>query len=115
MAPQIFGETRHKIEQVLIKMENDIKDNLTIADYAAEVHLSVDRFSHLFSETMGISPHKYMLEIKINKAKQLFRQTDLNVREVAEFVGISDPLYFSRLFKKQTGVTPTDYRNENNR
>ncbi len=110
-----LGETRQKIEHVLIKMENDIKDNFTVADYAAEIHLSVDRFSHLFTETMGVSPHRYMLDLKINKAKQLFRQTDLNVREVAEFVGITDPLYFSRLFKKHTGVTPTDYRNENNR
>lgn len=108
-----FGETRQKIEQVLILMENDLKDNLTVADYAAEIHLSVDRFSHLFTETMGVSPHRYMLELKIGKAKQLFRQTDLNVREVAEFVGIGDPLYFSRLFKKHTGFTPTSYRYEN--
>lgn len=110
-----YGEARQKLERVLIKMENDIKENFTLADYAAEIHLSVDRFSHLFTETMGVSPHRYILDLKINKAKQLFRQTDLNVREVAEFVGISDPLYFSRLFKKQAGVTPTDYRNENNR
>lgn len=112
---QTYGDTRQKIEQVLVIMENDIKGSLTVADYAAEIHLSADRFSHLFTETMGVSPHRYMLDLKINKAKQLFRQTDLNVREVAEFVGISDPLYFSRLFKKQAGVTPTDYRNENNR
>ncbi len=109
---QTFGETRQKIEQILIKMENDIKDNFTVADYAAEIHLSADRFSHLFTETMGVSPHRYMLELKINKAKQLFRQTDLNVREVAEFVGIVDSLYFSRLFKNYTGFTPTQYRNE---
>ena len=109
-----FGETRQKIEQVLIKMENGIKDNLTVADYAAEIHLSADRFSHLFTETMGVSPHRYMLELKLNKAKQLFRQTDLNVKEVAEFVGIADPLYFSRLFKKHLGISPTDYRKENN-
>ena len=111
---QTFGEARQKIEQVLIMMENDIKENHTVADYAAEIHLSADRFSHLFTETMGVSPHRYMLDLKINKAKQLFRQTDLNVREVAEFVGISDPLYFSRLFKNHTGLSPTSYRNQNN-
>ncbi len=109
-----YGEARQKIEQVLIKMENDIKGSFTVADYATEIHLSVDRFSHLFTETMGVSPHRYMLGLKISKAKQLFRQTDLNVREVAEFVGIDDPLYFSRLFKKHTGFTPTGYRNQNN-
>lgn len=101
-----------KIEHVLLKMENSLTKNYTLSDYAKEIHLSPGRFSHLFTETMGVSPHQYILNLKIEKAKQLFRQTDQNVQEVAEFTGFDDPLYFSRIFKKHVGMTPTAYKSQ---
>ncbi len=99
-----------QINAVLLQMETDIRKNTPLKNYAKIMNLSVSRFSHIFTSEIGIPPHKYILQLKINKASQLLRQTDMNVGEIAQFVGFSDPLYFSRLYKKSTGMTPMDYK-----
>ena len=102
--------TKQKIEKIIIKMESNITNNFTVKDYADELFLSVDRFSHLFTETVGIPPHRYMLTLKMNRAKQLLIQTDNSISEIAKFIGFADPLYFSRIFKKHCGSTPMQFR-----
>ena len=86
--------------------------DLPIAEYARLSHLSESRFTHLFHEVMGKSPVGYLTEIRVQRAKELLRDTSLPVLEIAASVGIKNPYYFSRFFKKQTGLSPTDYRKE---
>lgn len=67
--------------------------------------------SRLFKEYKGISPCEYVTQIRISKAKQMITDSfDINVSDVATAVGFSDPSYFSRLFKQQIGMLPTEYR-----
>lgn len=99
-----------QINAVLLDMETNLRKNYPIERYAALLNLSVSRFAHLFAKEVGISPHKYILQLKITKASQLLRQTDMAVGEVAQFVGFQDPLYFSRIYKKSTGLTPMEYK-----
>jgi len=81
------------------------------ADRYAEVcHLSVYRFIHKFREVTGQSPLEYLTGIRIAAAKELLANSSYNVAEVAGVVGYENPLYFSRLFKKVTGVSPKAYR-----
>ncbi len=101
---------KQKIEKILLKMESNITSNFSVKDYADELFLSVDRFSHLFTETVGVPPHRYMLTLKMNRAKQLLIQTDHSISEIAKFIGFGDPLYFSRIFKKHCGSTPMQFR-----
>lgn len=105
-----INTNKQKIEKTLIKMESNITNNLSLKDYADELYLSVDRFSHLFTETVGVPPYKYILSLKMTRAKQLLRQTEHSISEIAKFIGYQDPLYFSRIFKKHCGVTPMQYR-----
>lgn len=105
-----INTNKQKIEKTLIKMESNITNNLSLKDYADELYLSVDQFSHLFTETVGVPPYKYILSLKMTRAKQLLRQTEHSVSEIAKFIGYQDPLYFSRIFKKHCGVTPMQYR-----
>lgn len=105
-----INTSKQKIEKILLKMESNITSNFTVKDYADELFLSVDRFSHLFTEIVGTPPHRYMLTLKINRAKQLLIKTDHSVAEIAKFIGFSDPLYFSRIFKKHCGLTPMQFR-----
>ncbi len=105
-----YTTTKQKIEKILLKMESNITNNFTIKDYADELFLSVDRFSHLFTETVGVPPHRYMLSLKMTRAKQLLMQTEHSISEISKFIGFQDPLYFSRIFKKHCGVTPMQYR-----
>lgn len=77
---------------------------------ADELHLSVSRFSHLFTETMGVSPHKFLIRFRMDKAKELLLYSSMSIGEVSENVGFADPLYFSRLFRRYAGCSPKSYR-----
>lgn len=77
---------------------------------AAECHLSVSRFTHLFREVTGKSVLSFTQAMRIDRARELLLATDLSVREIAEAVGFADQNYFSRLFKKITGKSPRDVR-----
>jgi len=83
---------------------------LTLDELAAMTGYSKSRFSHLFAEAMGISPIQYQNDLRLNAARELLSSTNLTVADVARSCGFSDPLYFSRCFRKKYGVSPTEYR-----
>lgn len=71
------------------------------------IHLSEDRFNHLFRECMGVSPLQYINRIRLQKAMQLLKAGEYSSTEVAEMVGFTDYNHFGRLFRKTYGCTPT--------
>lgn len=73
-------------------------------------HISPSRFRLLFREATGLSPMDYITVLRLNHACQLMLQTDNQLGEIAQTVGFSDQLYFSRVFKKRTGLAPSAYR-----
>ncbi|MGN1250988.1 MAG: helix-turn-helix domain-containing protein [Candidatus Spyradocola sp.] len=77
---------------------------------AERVNLSLSRFTHVFTDAIGVSPYHYLLNLRIARAKELLECSALRVGEIAESVGFSDPLYFSRIFRKYAGVSPRAYR-----
>lgn len=83
---------------------------ISITLLAEKACLSKSRFLHSFKENVGTSAYSYIVNIKIEKAKELLLSTDMNISTVAETVGYSDSLYFSRLFKKHIGISPKEYR-----
>lgn len=100
----------NRIEQVCRKIIRNYGTDIDISEYAAECNISKSRFLHLFKESTGTSPQNYIISIRIKKACELLENTDLSILKVAEQVGICDQNYFSRLFKKHTGISPTEYR-----
>ena len=70
--------------------------------------LSPSRFRALFNEYIAISPIKYIERLKIDRAYSLLRSGNLSVSEVSYMIGINDPAYFTRFYKKITGRKPTD-------
>ncbi|MDD6484791.1 MAG: AraC family transcriptional regulator [Clostridiales bacterium] len=91
-------------------MHEHYAENISIDRYAKMASLSSSRFIHAFTETIGISPKQYLLQIKFERAIELLSNTDLSVAQISELVGISDGNYFSRIFKKHTGHPPGFYR-----
>lgn len=81
-----------------------------ICDY---LNISISHFSSIFKEATGKTFIEVLTNIRMEKAKQLLRQTSLKNYEIAEKVGFSDPHYFSIAFKKTTGMTPKEYAKEN--
>ena len=67
-------------------------------------------FAHAFREATGVAPHRYVLELRVNRAKTLLRQSDLPITEVAERVGCSSHSHFSVLFHRVAGLTPRQFR-----
>ena len=91
-----------------------IKDNfvrkLTVSEVASQLHLSPKYLSNLFHDELKISPKQYILDTRMKRACELLAINSLSVTDIANSVGYSDPLNFSKLFKKFYGVSPRKYR-----
>jgi AraC-like DNA-binding protein len=88
--------------------------NISIQELADYVNFSPSRFSALFKKSFGLFPLQYIINYRIKRACDYLRHTDLSITEIANMVGLEDSLYFSRIFKKQTGFSPSQYRNSMN-
>ena len=77
---------------------------------AVAVSMSTSRFIRRFSEQVGISPHQYLLKLRLDRAGALLHHSDLSIDEVAEECGFSDRAYFSRIFARKRRVSPAAFR-----
>lgn len=91
-------------------MELHYHDNLLISDVADAVGVHANYLSNLFQAQYHMSPKQYLSNLKIKKARELLLYTDHPIYIVANSVGFSDPLAFSKFFRRMTGVSPSDYR-----
>lgn len=102
------------IRKALVKMQSESLKSFNNANYAQMCGLSEYHFIRVFKKIMGLTPHQYMAKITVTKAIELLSSTNLNVSEIAYLLGFDDSLYFSRFFKKETGVSPKKYFNSLN-
>lgn len=95
-------------------LQKFIHDNLatplTVATLAREAKLSVPHFTRLFKRQFAVSPMDYVIQKRVALAGSLLTETGLPLKQISATVGYDDPFYFSRLFKKVTGVSPSAYR-----
>ena len=75
-------------------------------------NLSNSRYIAVFKRVMGKSPNEYIIDLRLQFAKNLIENTNMSIRQISERVGYCDPYFFSRLFKKHFGVSPQGYRKE---
>jgi AraC-like DNA-binding protein len=92
------------------KMHENFSVSLDMEEMARDLNVSYTWFRKAFKETMGIAPNQYHLNIRIEKACKLLKETDLTVTEIAYNLGFESEFYFSRIFKKKTGVAPGRFR-----
>lgn len=102
--------TETRVQAIADMIEENPQSNLTIVELARAANLSTSRFSELFRKVIGISPKQYSQQMRIEKAQRLLSQRKLCIHEISEKVGITDAHYFSRIFNKKTGMSPSEYR-----
>ncbi|GLX67575.1 AraC family transcriptional regulator [Paenibacillus glycanilyticus] len=94
-------------------IEQHFTEDLSLEETAEHVHLNPHYFSKVFKQQVGATFIDYLTGLRIDKAKQLIASADeLALKEVCFEVGYKDPNYFSRVFKRVTGVTPTEFRSQ---
>ncbi|WP_026494443.1 AraC family transcriptional regulator [Butyrivibrio sp. WCD3002] len=99
------------LERLIIQLNQSYNNAWSVTSMAKYCNLSEGYFSHYFKEKMGVSPMKYLANLRIEKAKFLLSESDISVSNIAASLGFSDVLYFSRIFKKAVGESPTAFRN----
>jgi len=104
----------YKSGALIKRAKNYIKENyskpITLEDVAREIHVSPQYLSKLFKEETGENFIEHLTAIRIRNAKSLLEADNLSVKEICYSIGYSDPNYFSRIFKKIVGLTPTEYK-----
>ena len=110
--------TENSVRNVIVPAIRYIESNyqnpkLSNAELAEQCNISEVYFRKIFTETYKTAPKQFIVEIRINKAKQLLSDGFLNVGAVAEKCGFSNQYHFCRLFKEKTGLTPTEYIKRN--
>ena len=91
-------------------IRNNYSKALNLDEVSYFVNISPYYFSKIFKEGTGENFIEYLTNIRMEKAKELLNSTDYSMKEICAMVGYSDPNYFSRSFKKNVGVTPTEYK-----
>ena len=91
-------------------MKENVERHLTLQDVLDYVGYSSTRFSALFKKETGSSPLAYFNRLKIEYACQMLKTTDMHINQICYKVGIEDSLYFSRMFSKAMGMSPSEYR-----
>ncbi|KQY79955.1 AraC family transcriptional regulator [Paenibacillus sp. Root52] len=101
--------TKTDIAKVKTYMAQHYNLPLSIADLAARANISPKYFVDLFKKTYGQSAMEYLTDLRINHAKRYLKESGDKLRDIALKVGYSDEYYFSRKFKKEVGISPSDY------
>lgn len=102
-----LDEQNRKIQAGLVYLQNNFTEDFSIDRLAQMCCLSIGHFRRIFSECLGMTPVEYRNKLRIRKAVDILKTGMFSVSEVAEMVGISDMKYFSKLFKRYAGVSPS--------
>ena len=90
--------------------QNYSNPNLMLSDVASAINMSKSRFSTVFSQYAGQTFTEYLIHLRLNKAKELLKTTSYKNSQIADETGYNDSHYFSYIFKKNMGMTPSEYR-----
>lgn len=98
------------MEQALEYIHENYAEQILVSNISKEFGIERRRFAYLFEQHTGMNPSTYITEYRIRRAKDLLEYAEIPIAEIAECVGYVDCFYFSRVFKKCTGLSPSAYR-----
>ena len=98
------------MQSAVTYFNENYNQDISIENYAQTRGMSVSWFIRNFKKYTGMTPMQFIVSLRVNNAQILLEQTNYSIYEIAKIVGYDDQLYFSRLFRKQKGVSPSQYR-----
>jgi AraC family transcriptional regulator len=96
--------------QVLDYINDYLNQDIKLADLAALLDMSQFHFSRLFKQSIGITPYQYLLQQRVERAKQLLKQTERSIMDIALECGFNSHSHLSKQFRQVTGMSPRAYR-----
>ena len=99
----------HMISNIQKYIQSHIEERLTLNEISAVFGLSPNYLSALFKKTCGVGFSEYITQMKISRAKTLLLEQDMKVYEIADQLGFESAFYFSKVFKKVSGVSPREF------
>ncbi|GAA3410532.1 helix-turn-helix domain-containing protein [Paenibacillus hodogayensis] len=103
------GRPKERLAEIRTYMDRHYSEPISVASLAQMANLSPGYFVELFKKTYGRSALDYLTDLRINRAKRYLAESDERLRDIAVKVGYSDEFYFSRKFKKEVGVSPSEF------
>jgi AraC family transcriptional regulator, arabinose operon regulatory protein len=106
------AERLHKLACVTAFLQENFRRNLSVAQVAQACHVSDSWLCHAFPRHAGFSPLGYLIHLRLQEACRALATTDRKLQDIGASVGYEDPFYFSRLFKRHLGLSPSEYRQQ---
>lgn len=103
---------QNEIVEAIAYFSEHYNQDVSIGQYAKAHHISTNHFIRSMKQYTGMTPKQYVASLRLANAQILLESSGYTIQEIADFVGYGDPLYFGRLFKRELGMTPSQYRKQ---
>jgi YesN/AraC family two-component response regulator len=103
-------DTQRLIRQAMAYIHKHYSEAISRQDIAQRINISEDYLTFCFRQEMGTTPIKYLQRYRVNQAKRLLKDSSKTITEISLDVGFSDSGYFSRIFHRETGMSPDHFR-----
>lgn len=107
---KVRGLPRSQLAQVIDYIKANLTQDLSILDLATLTGMSESHFSRSFKHSVGIAPYQYLMQQRVERAKQLLKQQATSISDIALDCGFANQTHFTRVFRQTTGMTPKAYR-----
>lgn len=108
---QSDDEHLNKINRARAYLQESVESEITMPEVAEHLNMSYTTFRHAFKKYTGLSPAQYFINLKLHRAKEMLRSTNASIKEISYILHFESPEYFATIFRKKTGLSPSEFRN----
>jgi transcriptional regulator GlxA family with amidase domain len=106
----IQGLPKAKLNRALDYIDRHLDEEIMLSDIASHLGFSQYHFGRLFKQSIGLTPHVYLVLQRVKRAQQLLQETELTVLEITHECGFANPSHFAKYFRKYVGMAPREFR-----
>ena len=106
------GGIQDEVIEAIAYLSEHYNQDISVSEYAKARHISTNHFIRSLKQYTGMTPKQYIVSLRMTNAQLLLESSSYTIQEIADIVGYGDALYFGRLFKREMGMTPSQYRKQ---